>query len=268
MLITPCDSWYGDQTWSDLTLLVADGRRVPVHRIVLCSRNEYFDQLIGMQSSAAVSFNTRTRVEARWRRFDTGTVSTIDATELTDRRNKKRKAIKLQDDDPIAVLGVVRYIYGWTIREIEGYDRDEEEEEEEEEEYRADIEATNNEQEDYCDDDGDQGPFYYHYYLINLLEAAVKFLEPTLAADLEVRLNAYACQLIFDLRDREAHVDEVCAMLVRLHETEERPETMDLIMKVALLVQQHAHGNQRFRGYLLDHPQVAIQLLETAPLKK
>jgi hypothetical protein len=48
-------SWYNSPKWSDLSIRLSSGRSVHVHKMVLCSRNEYFNKLCGLESRFAVS---------------------------------------------------------------------------------------------------------------------------------------------------------------------------------------------------------------------
>lgn len=48
-------SWYNSSRWSDLTIWLSNGRGIFVHKMVLCSRNEYFNKLCGLESRYTVS---------------------------------------------------------------------------------------------------------------------------------------------------------------------------------------------------------------------
>lgn len=48
------DSWFDNPDWSDLTIELSDARRIPVHKAVLCTRNEYFNAMFGLKSQFAV----------------------------------------------------------------------------------------------------------------------------------------------------------------------------------------------------------------------
>lgn len=50
-------SWYDNSDWSDLIIELSDGRKITVHKSVLCTRNKYFDALCGLRSQFAVSPN-------------------------------------------------------------------------------------------------------------------------------------------------------------------------------------------------------------------
>ena len=52
--MTSC-SWYNNPKWSDLTIKLSNGQSICVHEMVLCSRNEYFNKLCGLESKFAVS---------------------------------------------------------------------------------------------------------------------------------------------------------------------------------------------------------------------
>ena len=47
-------SWYNSPKWSDLTVRLSDGRGINVHKMVLCTRNEYFNKLCGLESRFTV----------------------------------------------------------------------------------------------------------------------------------------------------------------------------------------------------------------------
>jgi hypothetical protein len=47
-------SWYNSPVWSDLIIRLNDGRGIHVHKMVLCSRNEYFNKLCELESRFAV----------------------------------------------------------------------------------------------------------------------------------------------------------------------------------------------------------------------
>jgi hypothetical protein len=49
--------WFENPNWSDLTIELSDGRKIPVHKSVLCSRNAYFNALCGLGSRFAVCKN-------------------------------------------------------------------------------------------------------------------------------------------------------------------------------------------------------------------
>lgn len=157
---------------------------------------------------------------------------------------------------------MIRSIYGWSIREIEEDDGDGDGDDDGE--YNADDEDGNDDQIDY---DIIPRPPHWHY-LLNLLKAADKFQQPYLAAEAESQLHSYAFQLGLPLPGQiQGEIDEVVRMLYGMHEMEHRPDTMDVILQVALLVQQRDRHNVRFHAYLIDHPGIAVELLEKAPLR-
>ena len=51
---TSGNSWFENPDWSDLTIELSDGRRIPVHKTVLCTRNAYFNAMCGLNSRFAV----------------------------------------------------------------------------------------------------------------------------------------------------------------------------------------------------------------------
>jgi hypothetical protein len=54
-MATPSAVWFNDAQYSDLTLKLSDGREVKVHKLVICTQNEYFSKLCGATSSFKVS---------------------------------------------------------------------------------------------------------------------------------------------------------------------------------------------------------------------
>lgn len=51
---TSDNSWFENPDWSDLTIELSDGRRIPVHKTVLCTRNAYSNAMCGLNSRFAV----------------------------------------------------------------------------------------------------------------------------------------------------------------------------------------------------------------------
>lgn len=49
--------WYNNAAYSDTRLKLRDGRQIAVHKLVLCTRNKYFNSLCGSASSFVVSFS-------------------------------------------------------------------------------------------------------------------------------------------------------------------------------------------------------------------
>lgn len=49
--------WYNNPEFSDLCLQLKDGREIKVHKLVLCTRNKYFNTMCGPSSAFAVSSN-------------------------------------------------------------------------------------------------------------------------------------------------------------------------------------------------------------------
>jgi hypothetical protein len=45
---------YDNSDYSDLAILLSDGRKILVHKVVLCNNNEYFKKLCGVGSRFAV----------------------------------------------------------------------------------------------------------------------------------------------------------------------------------------------------------------------
>lgn len=100
--MTDITGWYNNSQYSDLTLKLSDGRKIKVHKLVLCTRNKYFASLCGSDSSFAVS--------------DKRAISSLDLEpnlRLTKYlKEAKQIEIELKDDDPDAVEEVLQAIYG------------------------------------------------------------------------------------------------------------------------------------------------------------
>jgi hypothetical protein len=45
---------YDNPDYSDLAILLSDGRKIHVHKLVLCNNNEYFKKLCGVGSRFSV----------------------------------------------------------------------------------------------------------------------------------------------------------------------------------------------------------------------
>lgn len=93
--------YFDDPTLSDLTIRLSD-RCVHVHRIILCRNSEYFRKLIltGFKVSDAIA-----RVY-KCLRYDIPELGLTKTWQESD-----QKGIQLHDDDPSAMILLLRYIY-------------------------------------------------------------------------------------------------------------------------------------------------------------
>lgn len=46
--------WYNNPDYSDLAIVLSDGRKIHVHKLVLCTNNSYFSRACGADSQFAV----------------------------------------------------------------------------------------------------------------------------------------------------------------------------------------------------------------------
>jgi hypothetical protein len=97
-------SKFENPDWSDLTIELSDGRKIPVHKSVLCSRNDYFAGLFGLNAPAAVSPLIFQQLEL---------LTSLDSMANVPKQEQQRKTIKFEEDDPDAVRSVIRKVYGW-----------------------------------------------------------------------------------------------------------------------------------------------------------
>jgi hypothetical protein len=92
-------SKFENPDWSHLTIERSDGRKIHVHKSVLCSRNDYFDGLFGLKAPTAVSPLIRL-------------LASLEPMTNALEQEQQRKTIKFEDNEPSAVRSVIRKVYG------------------------------------------------------------------------------------------------------------------------------------------------------------
>jgi hypothetical protein len=98
---------FNSERYSDLKIRLSSGKLISVHKIIVCRNIEYFDSLCGPESRFAVSITPG----AESRVFPHTANGGIDAQE------SKQEIIELKDDSPVALEGLIRWVYGLSALE-------------------------------------------------------------------------------------------------------------------------------------------------------
>jgi hypothetical protein len=93
---------FDSEKYSDLKIRLSSGKLISVHKIVVCRNIEYFDSLCGPDSHFAVR-KCRSRLPRVFAHIADG---------LIIAQEKKQDIIELKDDSPVALEGLLRWVYG------------------------------------------------------------------------------------------------------------------------------------------------------------
>jgi hypothetical protein len=92
---------FDSEKYSDLKIRLSSGKLISVHKIVVCRNIEYFDSLCGPDSHFAVSIA-----------LELSPKHAHPANGNINAQEKKQDIIELKDDSPVALEGLLRWVYG------------------------------------------------------------------------------------------------------------------------------------------------------------